>query len=141
MTTNFENQDTNISLSSARVNYPEDFRDSLERTITESPAGRKETLRNNRNLSPSEKADERLEELLALPESVSDASRQALICYVAGGTLVRTSETLIPLGTAGLVVASAPWVALLVFVTAASRRKENLLGLAWRLTLMALGGL
>jgi hypothetical protein len=139
--TNFESNDTNISLSSARIQYPEDWRDSLERSVVESPTGRREVLRNNRSLSPTEAAEERLEELLALPGSVADAGRQALVCYIGGATLVRTSESLAPFGQTGIIVGSMPWIAVLTFVVAASRKPSNLLGLAWRLTFVALGGL
>jgi hypothetical protein len=139
--TTADTQDTNVNVNTQRIAFPTDFRDSYERSIVESASGRKEVIRNNRNLSPTEAAEERLEELLALPGSVADASRQALVCYVGGTTLVRTSESLAPFGQTGIIVASAPWLALLVFVTAASRKPYNLLGLAWRLSFMALGGL
>jgi hypothetical protein len=136
-----ENADTNVNINTQRIAFPTDWRDTYQREVFENPTGRREVIRNNRKLSPTEAAEERLEELLALPESLSEASRQALVCYVGGATLVRTSESLAPFGQTGIILASAPWVALLVFVTAASRKPCNLLGLAWRLTFMGLGGL
>jgi hypothetical protein len=138
--TNLDNADTHVNINTQRVTFPTDFRDSFERSILESADGRREVIRNNRKLTPTEATDERLEELLALPRSVSEASRQALVLYVGGATLVRTSESLAPFGLTGSIVGAMPWVAVLTFVVAASRNPSNLLGLVWRLTVVALGG-
>lgn len=133
--------DTNVNISSARVIFPIDWRDSYERETTETPAGRRERIRNNRALSPTEKAEERLEELLSLPSSAFSAYNQAVVCYVSGSTTVRVSTSLSHLGTGGQILAGLPWVALAFAIAASLKNKHNIIGVAWRLTAFTLGGL
>lgn len=111
------------------------------KTIEDTNIGTRETVEISEKLTAYEHGNQLLEDILSLPSTMEELGKQTCVCYLSGATLVRSTEVLIDFGSTGKLIASFPWVALVLIVCISLVNKKNTVGVIWRLIVFAFGGL
>lgn len=136
-----ESQDLKTLVSSGRVQFPADYRNTYERISEDNNGSRREVFKNNRELTAEESFGLALDNLFSTPTTASELTKQAVVSYVGGATTIRTTDFLADYGHTGYIIASMPWLAVVFLVAAGLSKPSRLFGLSWRAILFVLGGL